>query len=62
MHIYTLNGEPELCIQNSRFFVDRFHWRGHIGCSEQYSFGSYKSLNSARINTQINKQANSGLQ
>ena len=50
--------------KNSRFFVDRFHWRGHIGCSEGYSLDSYKSLNSnsARINSQINKQANSGLQ
>ena len=48
--------------KNSRFFVDRFHWRGHIGCSKGYCLDSYKSLDSARINSQINEQANSGLQ
>ena len=43
-------------------FVDRFHWRGHIGCSKGYCLDSYKSLNSVRINSQVNEQANAGLQ
>ena len=60
-HVYALNHEPQL-YKNSRFFVDRFHWRGHVGCSKGYILDSYKMLDSARINSQVNEQANSGLQ
>jgi hypothetical protein len=61
LHVYALNREPKL-YKSSRFFVDRFHWRGHIGCSKGYCLDSYKSLDSAKINSQINEQANTGLQ
>ena len=44
------------------FFVDRFHWKGHVGCSRGYSLDSYSSINTKQINSQVNEQANSGLQ
>ena len=27
--------------KDTRFFVDRFHWRGHISCSSGYSVDKY---------------------
>lgn len=35
LHAYCLNREPRL-YQNTRFFIDRFHWRGYVGCSSGY--------------------------
>ena len=61
LHQYVLNREP-VHFKNSIFLVDRFHWRGHVGCSSGYSLDSYTSLDIASINSQINKQANAGLQ
>ena len=48
--------------QKTRFFIDSFHWRGHVGCSSGYCLDSYKSIDICSINSQINEQANSGLQ
>ena len=61
LHVYCLNREPAL-YKNTRFFVDRFHWKGHVGCSRGYSLESYASVNTKKINSQVNEQANSGLQ
>ena len=61
LHVYCLNREPALYKQ-TRFFVDRFHWRGHVGCSRGYSLDSYQSMDVRSINSQVNEQANAGLQ
>ena len=61
LHAYSLNREP-LLYKSTKFFVDRFHWRGHIGCSKGYCLDSYKTSKCSQINSQVNEQANSGLQ
>ena len=62
LHQYCLNREPHF-LQNTRFAVDRFHWKGHVGCSSDYSLDSYNHLvPPAEINSQVNEQANAGLQ
>ena len=61
LHIYCLNREP-VFFQATRFFVDRFHWRGHVGCTSGYCLDKYPSQDIAQINSQINEQANAGLQ
>ena len=62
LHVYCLNREPAL-YSETRFFVDRFHWRGHVGYSKGYCLDSYKSsVDIKTINSQVNEQANSGLQ
>ena len=61
LHVYCLNREPALYKQ-TRFFVDRFHWRGHVGCSRGYSLDSYQTMDIRSINSKVNEQANAGLQ
>ena len=61
LHAHCLNREPRL-YQRTRFFIDRFHWHGHVGCSSGYCLNSYKSMDICSINSQVNEQANSGLQ
>jgi len=62
LHQYCLNREPHF-FQNTLFAVDRFHRRGHVGCSSGYSLDSYKLfLPLAEINSQVNEQAKAGLQ
>ena len=61
LHQYALNHEP-MIFQNTVFLVDRFHWRGHIGCSSGYNLDVYSQEHLASINSQINEQANAGLQ
>ena len=41
---------------------DRFHWRGHVGCSKGYCLDMYNSVDVKAINSQVNEQANAGLQ
>ena len=48
--------------KNTLFFVDRFHWRGHIGCSSGYSLNKYSTHNITSMNSQMNEQGNAGLQ
>ena len=48
--------------QPHTFSVDRFHWKGHVGCSSGYNLAIYKSTLTNAINSQVNKQANAGLQ
>ena len=61
LHQYCLNREPYF-FQNTLFVVDRFHWRGHVGCSSGYCLDTYKHMAIKEINSQVNEQANAGLQ
>eukprot|EP00058_Branchiostoma_floridae_P024016 XP_002609506.1 hypothetical protein BRAFLDRAFT_95599 [Branchiostoma floridae] len=61
LHQYALNREPHF-FRNTQFLVDRFHFRGHIGCSLGYCMDEYKqSIDITTINSQVNEQANAGL-
>ena len=61
LHQYCLNRQPAH-FKNMLFFVDRFHWCGHVGCSSGYSLDRYPSPFISTINSQVNEQANPGLQ
>ena len=62
LHQYCLNREP-LFFKNTLFVVDRFHWKGHVGCTSGYSLDTYRlSVDLRSINSQVNEQANAGLQ
>ena len=61
LHAYCLNRKPAF-FQETQFAVDRFHWKGHIGCSLGYCLDTYTHLNIREINSQVNEQANVGLQ
>ena len=60
LHQYILNRQP-IHFQSTNFLVDRFHWRGHVGCSSGYSLNRYTSSDMASINSQVYEQANAGL-
>ena len=48
---------------NTLFVVDRFHWKGHVECTSRYSLDTYRlSVALRSINSQVNEQANAGLQ
>ena len=57
LHQYLLNREPTH-FKDTRFFVDRFHWHGHIGCSSGYSMDKYATQSISSINSQVNEQVN----
>ena len=61
LHQYVLNREPSH-FKDTLFFVDRFHWRGHIGCSSGYSLDKYSTYDISSINSQVNEHGNAGLQ
>ena len=62
LHQYCLNREPGF-FGHTQFAVDCFHWCSHIGCSAGYSLDKYSSIAEVRaINSQVNEQANAGLQ
>ena len=56
-----MNREPAF-FSNTKFLVDHFHWKGHIGCSGGYSLDVYRHFKFKDINSQVNEQANAGLQ
>ena len=60
LHLYCMKREP-LHFKNSRFMVDRMHFKNHTACSEGYSMDTYKDIKIEDINSQINEQANSQL-
>jgi len=61
LHLYVLKREP-LRFQNTRFMVDRMHYKGHVGCSLGYCMDSYVEDKSIKeINSQVNEQANAAL-
>lgn len=52
-----------------KFFIDRVHWPGHIGCHEGYCMDTYKSkgvlggaMTLAQVNSQVCEQGNSKLE
>ena len=59
LHTYALNREPQR-FKRTFFAVDRFHWRGHVGCSSGYNLDLYSVHKT--LNSQVNEQANAGLQ
>ena len=61
LHQYILNRHPSH-FKNTSFFVDCFHWRGHVGCASGYSLDKYTTPWISSINSQVNEQANAGLQ
>ena len=61
VHQYILNRQPGH-FKDTRFSVDRFYWRGHVGCSSGYSMDKYAIQSMSKINSQINEQCNAGLQ
>jgi hypothetical protein len=62
LHVYALNREPHF-FSGTAFLVDRMHFKDHKGCCLGYSMDSYKSnMDVCAINSQVNEQANSGLQ
>ncbi|XP_035659097.1 uncharacterized protein LOC118404183 [Branchiostoma floridae] len=61
LHKYAMNREPHF-FQKTVFLVDRFHFKGHVGCSLGYCMDSYTAAVDIRsINSQVNEQANSSL-
>ena len=61
LHHYILNREPNH-FKSTKFLVDRFHWKGHAGCSSGYNLNKYPGFDMNAINSQVNEQANAGLQ
>ena len=61
LHQYCLNREP-VFFMNTCFNVDRFHWKGHVGCSAGYNLDEYITMSIKSINSQVNEQANAGMQ
>ena len=52
LHQYCLNREP-VFFQNTSFYVDRFHWRGHVGCPSGYCLDQYNTLDTKSLNSQV---------
>ena len=61
LHTYCLKREPAR-FKDTKFLVDRLHFRNHVGCSLGYSMNTYTSDEEIReINSQVCEQANSDL-
>lgn len=62
LHLYCLKREPAR-FKNTRFFVDRLHYKNHVGCSIGYDMTQYDASDNyiKGINSQVNEQANAGL-
>eukprot|EP00112_Aurelia_sp_Birch-Aquarium-sp1_P017171 Seg3960.3 transcript_id=Seg3960.3/GoldUCD/mRNA.D3Y31 product="hypothetical protein" protein_id=Seg3960.3/GoldUCD/D3Y31 len=58
LHDYCLNRSPQFFME-TKFLVDRLHWRNHTGCSGGYNMATYPDYK--HINSQINEQMNSCL-
>ncbi len=63
LHMYALSREPNH-FRNTMFLIDRMHYRkGHSACTAGYCMESYKANKAIRmINSQVNEQANAGVQ
>jgi len=61
LHQYSLNREPDN-FKFTKFLIDKFHWKGHVGCSSRYNLTKYPTFDMTAINSQVNEQANAGLQ
>ena len=58
---YCLNREPAY-FSHTQLALDQFHWKGNVGCSSGYNLNTYKTSIASTINSQVNEQANAGLQ
>ena len=54
---YCMSRTPWL-FKDTRFVVDRFHYRDHVGCSEEFNMDTYEELKN--MNSEISEQFNSG--
>ena len=54
LHMYALNREPQ-SFKNTLFAVDRFHWRGHVGCLSGYNLSSYSLYTRASTRKSMNR-------
>ena len=58
-----LNRQPSHFSNTTSFVhVECFLWRGHVRCSSVYSLDRYTTSQITNINSQVNEQANAGLQ
>ncbi|KAL2092706.1 hypothetical protein ACEWY4_012504 [Coilia grayii] len=53
LHTYALRRDPHF-VKDSRFLVDRLHWRNHSGCSEGYNLDAYPQ--NMCLNSQLAEQ------
>lgn len=56
LHSYCLNRDP-VFFKETKFVVDRFHWKNHTGCCVAYNISKYPKFQS--VNSQVNEQQNS---
>ena len=62
LHQFCLNRDPHF-FKNTVSVVDRFHWKGHIGCSKGYNLNEYNvALEVNCLNSQVNEQENAGIE
>ncbi|XP_066910086.1 uncharacterized protein [Clytia hemisphaerica] len=55
LHAYCLNRDP-VFFRETKFLVDRFHWKNHTACGTGYCMNIYHELE--WLNSQINEQQN----
>ena len=61
LHAYVLKREPTR-FKDTKFLVDRLHYRNHVGCSIGYSMDHYASNEEIRdVNSQVCEQLNADL-
>ena len=61
IHQYCLSRDPHF-FKSTLLVVDRFHWKGHIGCSKGYNLNEYNTaLEVNNLNSQVNEQENAGI-
>ncbi|CAB4029387.1 Hypothetical predicted protein [Paramuricea clavata] len=58
LHEYCLNRDPAF-FKNTKFVVDKFHWKNHSGCCEGYNMKLYPTL--TVHNSQAAEQCNSAI-
>eukprot|EP00112_Aurelia_sp_Birch-Aquarium-sp1_P011847 Seg249.10 transcript_id=Seg249.10/GoldUCD/mRNA.D3Y31 product="hypothetical protein" protein_id=Seg249.10/GoldUCD/D3Y31 len=58
LHNYCLNRDP-IHFNKTKFLVDRFHWKYHVGCCQAYNISTYPEYET--LNSQVNEQQNSTL-
>ena len=52
LHQYCLNREPEF-FKSTCFFVDHFHWKGHVGCIILYFYEVTTSIKLPNLATSV---------
>ena len=52
---YCMNRDPGF-FRNTKFLVDRFHWKNHTGCSPALNISKHETFK--KINSEANEQQN----